>query len=73
MGKPVTAIKEESDHVTLFLGGEAIQSRYLIACAGLQADRVAGMMNIDLDFKIIPFRLYLIFLFPKCMHLAIFS
>ncbi|MCP3898615.1 MAG: L-2-hydroxyglutarate oxidase [Desulfobacteraceae bacterium] len=54
--KPVTAINETSDGVTVYFGDETIQAQYLIACAGLQADRVAQMMNIDIDFRIIPFR-----------------
>lgn len=33
-----------------------IQARTLVACAGLQADRVASMGGLDVDFRIIPFR-----------------
>ncbi|WP_104081437.1 L-2-hydroxyglutarate oxidase [Cryobacterium sp. Y11] len=32
------------------------QTRQLVACAGLQADRVATMGGLDIDFQIIPFR-----------------
>ena len=31
-------------------------TRQLVACAGLQADRVATMGGLDIDFQIIPFR-----------------
>lgn len=33
-----------------------IRARTLVACAGLQADRVANMGGLDVDFRIIPFR-----------------
>ncbi len=55
-GKPVTAIKENSEGVSVSFGHDTIQARYLIACAGLQADRLTQMMSIDIDFRIIPFR-----------------
>jgi L-2-hydroxyglutarate oxidase len=28
----------------------------LVACAGLQADRIAQLMDIDIDFRVIPYR-----------------
>jgi len=52
----VTSIQEHSDTVIINLGCETIETQYLIACGGLMADRLAGMMDIDIDFKIIPFR-----------------
>lgn len=55
-GSPVTSIKEESDKVILTLGQKKLHTRYLIACGGLQADRLAKMMNINIDFMILPFR-----------------
>ncbi|MCD4722289.1 MAG: L-2-hydroxyglutarate oxidase [Desulfobacula sp.] len=55
-GRPVTSIKEKSNKVVIYLGSEAVHTRYLIVCGGLQADRLARMMNIDIDFMIIPFR-----------------
>lgn len=55
-GKEVEAIAENSRSVSIQLGREKIISSYLLACAGLQADRVAKMIGIDTDFKIIPFR-----------------
>lgn len=55
-GLAVTRIQESRDQVTLDTGTQKIQARYLIACAGLMADRLARMMEIDIDFRIIPFR-----------------
>ena len=36
--------------------GETLETRCLIACAGLMADRVAQLMNIDIDFRVVPYR-----------------
>lgn len=36
-------------------GGD-FQAHSLVACAGLQADRVAAMGGLDVDFRIVPFR-----------------
>jgi L-2-hydroxyglutarate oxidase len=36
--------------------GEILEARCLIVCAGLMADRVAQLMNINLDFRVVPYR-----------------
>jgi L-2-hydroxyglutarate oxidase len=56
LGEGVTAIKEDTQHVTVIEGGRAVQARNVVACAGLQADRVARLAGVDLDFRIVPFR-----------------
>jgi L-2-hydroxyglutarate oxidase len=56
LGAEVKAIRERGDLVEVFLGGQTVQGRYVIACGGLMADRLARMMQIDIDFRIIPFR-----------------
>ncbi|OLT20619.1 hydroxyglutarate oxidase [Ornithinimicrobium sp. CNJ-824] len=33
-----------------------VRARYAVACAGLQADRVARLGGLDVDFRIVPFR-----------------
>ncbi|BBO85069.1 hydroxyglutarate oxidase [Desulfosarcina ovata subsp. sediminis] len=55
-GRPVTAIREEQGGVRVTIGGKTLRTRYLVACGGLMADRLARMMHIDIDFQIIPFR-----------------
>jgi L-2-hydroxyglutarate oxidase len=55
-GRAVTRIEETHDRVTLFTGKNRILTRYLIACGGLMADRLARMMEIKIDFMILPFR-----------------
>ncbi len=52
----VVALKEEQSSVAISLENGQVQGSYLIACAGLQADRVAKMIGIDIDFQIVPFK-----------------
>ena len=53
----VTNLQESSEAVTVTLAdGHVIEARYLMACGGLMADRLATMQGIDIDFQIIPFR-----------------
>ncbi len=58
-GAPVRSVQEKSGtsgKVTLRAGSETFETRYLLACGGLMADRLAKMTGIDIDFRIIPFR-----------------
>ena len=57
LGVSATAITENSDavNVTLSTGG-SIVARQLIACAGVQADRVARAAGLEVNFRIVPFR-----------------
>ncbi|MEQ8665589.1 MAG: L-2-hydroxyglutarate oxidase [Rhodospirillales bacterium] len=52
----VRDLVEDMDAITIVTDGAEIRTRYLIVCAGLQADRLAGMMGLADDFRIIPFR-----------------
>ncbi|MGI9537713.1 MAG: L-2-hydroxyglutarate oxidase [Desulfocapsaceae bacterium] len=56
LGSEVIRIEEEPDSVRIFAGNSIVESSSLIVCGGLMADRLARMMEIDLDFQIIPFR-----------------
>ena len=56
-GKKVTAIKEGPDGVEIRIGtNEHFHAGHLIACCGLEADRIARMTGIEVDFQIVPFR-----------------
>jgi (S)-2-hydroxyglutarate dehydrogenase len=55
-GAVVTALSESSRAVTIRTGSQHLETRYLIACGGLMADRIAAMMGIGIDFRIVPFR-----------------
>ena len=53
----VTAIAEDGQGVDVVLaGGERIRAGSLVACAGLQSDRVAAMAGLNPTHRIVPFR-----------------
>ena len=49
-------IKEDQTAVEIETEAGAITARHLIACAGVQADRIAEAAGLDVDFRILPFR-----------------
>jgi L-2-hydroxyglutarate oxidase len=53
---PVVAISEQTDRITVQTGNGNLAGRYLVACAGVMADRVVKMMGIHPEFRIVPFR-----------------
>jgi L-2-hydroxyglutarate oxidase len=55
-GHAVTRIEESLDKVTLFTDKQTFFTAHLIVCGGLMADRLARMMEIPIDFMILPFR-----------------
>jgi L-2-hydroxyglutarate oxidase len=52
----VAHIEETPSGVTLDVGKDRIRARHVIAAAGLQADRIARLCGVDVDFRIVPFR-----------------
>lgn len=57
LGRAVTAIAEDATGVTVGLDdGDEIRAARLVACAGLQADRIARLGGLGLDVRIVPFR-----------------
>ncbi|MGB5332418.1 MAG: L-2-hydroxyglutarate oxidase [Woeseiaceae bacterium] len=53
----VTDLNESADSIAIKTAdGEAIETKYLVTCAGLMADRVTRMLDLDIDFQIVPFR-----------------
>lgn len=53
----VTAIDESDKSVTVHLrNGCSFDARFVIACGGLQADRLARMQGIEIAFRIVPYR-----------------
>ncbi|NNE64667.1 MAG: L-2-hydroxyglutarate oxidase [Gammaproteobacteria bacterium] len=59
-GHQVIGLSENNEQVRVDIrskaGNLSIRSKFVIACAGLAADRIASLMNIPVDFRIIPFR-----------------
>lgn len=56
METAVSGIRETVADVAVELGGETIRVRKLIACAGLQSDRLALAAGVPIEHRIVPFR-----------------
>ncbi|PMJ39368.1 L-2-hydroxyglutarate oxidase [Vibrio splendidus] len=60
LGTEVIMADEQEDEVQLTckVDGQTLQlnSRFLITCSGLMADRMTSMLGIETDFQIIPYR-----------------
>jgi L-2-hydroxyglutarate oxidase len=54
--RTVTAISEHRDRVVVETDRGTWEADRLVACAGLQSDRVARLAGLDVDTRIIPFR-----------------
>ncbi|MFZ5937000.1 hydroxyglutarate oxidase [Pseudomonas putida] len=52
----VRAIQEHADHVAVDTDSHTWRARQLVACAGLQSDRLARLAGVKIDHQIIPFR-----------------
>ncbi|AVO58924.1 L-2-hydroxyglutarate oxidase [Pseudomonas chlororaphis] len=52
----VRAIVETADQVTISSDDKVWSARQLVACAGLQSDRLAALAGVRIDHQIIPFR-----------------
>jgi L-2-hydroxyglutarate oxidase len=52
----VTAIEEGASEVAVRAGDREWKARCLIACGGLQSDRLARLAGLKTDFQIVPFR-----------------
>jgi L-2-hydroxyglutarate oxidase len=55
-GAEVSGISEQESYVTVSTKDDTYDGKFLIACSGLMADRIARMQGIDIDFELIPFR-----------------
>jgi L-2-hydroxyglutarate oxidase len=55
-GFEVRTIREERGGVTIASSGEAVRVGHLVACAGLQSDRLARVAGLKPAARIVPFR-----------------
>ena len=56
-GAEVTGIDETVDRAIIRIDGSPpLEARFLVVCGGLMADRLAAMMQLDVDFRIVPYR-----------------
>lgn len=56
LGAEVVAIQENASSVAVSTPSETFQARALIACAGLQSDRLAKLAGLSIAHQIVPFR-----------------
>ncbi|EKF41453.1 hydroxyglutarate oxidase [Nitratireductor indicus C115] len=52
----VTGIREAVDAVDIASEGENWRAKKLVACAGLQSDRLAVLAGLEIEHRIVPFR-----------------
>ena len=56
LGAEVTAIRESANDVVVSAGARSWTAGRLVACAGLQSDRIARLAGLTVDHQIVPFR-----------------
>ncbi|HEY0888891.1 MAG TPA: L-2-hydroxyglutarate oxidase [Nocardioides sp.] len=56
LGTRLTRIDERPDGITLTTTSGEVNGDHAVFCAGIQADRVAAMAGLDVDFAMVPFR-----------------
>jgi L-2-hydroxyglutarate oxidase len=56
LGERVEAIREHADGVEISSAGRTFHVKQLVACAGLQSDRLAKLAGAHIDHRIVPFR-----------------
>lgn len=56
LGSHVQQIGRDGDGLSVTTPSGRIRTSALVACAGLQADRVAALAGADLDVRVVPFR-----------------
>ena len=52
----IVNLKEYEDKIKIITKNETFNSKYLVCCAGLMADRIAKLLKIKINFQIVPFR-----------------
>ncbi|AMV17354.1 L-2-hydroxyglutarate oxidase [Planctomyces sp. SH-PL14] len=70
LGARVTAIRESSDRIIIESTKGAVESRFLMTCAGLHADRVTKLSGRVPEAPIVPFRGEYYQLVPEAEHLC---
>ncbi|HQS10070.1 MAG TPA: L-2-hydroxyglutarate oxidase [Xanthobacteraceae bacterium] len=56
LGAKVDAIREGAEDVEVRSGGVTHRGKMLVACAGLQSDRIARLAGLKVTHRIVPFR-----------------
>ena len=69
-GAPVQSITKDGESLAVETAKGTLQTNHMINCAGLYADRVAGMIEDRVEVKIVPFRGEYYTLRPESHHLV---
>jgi L-2-hydroxyglutarate oxidase len=69
-GARATAISRRDGRVIVESTSGAVEARVLVACAGLESDRIARLAGLDVDVAIVPFRGEYWMLSPARAHLV---
>lgn len=56
LGTRVVAIERDGEGLAVETSGGRVRAGALVACAGLQADRVAALAGVDAGIRVVPFR-----------------
>lgn len=56
LGEELERVDRRNGGLALRTRGRDVEARWLVACAGLQADRVAALAGIHLEERVVPFR-----------------
>ncbi len=56
LGSSADAIRETGNGVEVVVGNETLQCKRLVACVGIQSDRLASMAGLPIAHRIVPFR-----------------
>ncbi|MBM3924585.1 MAG: L-2-hydroxyglutarate oxidase [SAR202 cluster bacterium] len=69
-GHKLTAINHVNGGLSLTTSKGTVQTKHLVNCAGLYCDKVAAMMGVPPNVRILPFRGEYYFLRPESHHLV---
>jgi L-2-hydroxyglutarate oxidase len=69
-GHKLMAINRENGNLSLVTSKGTVRTKHLINCAGLYCDKVAAMMGVPPNVRILPFRGEYYFLRPESHHLV---
>jgi L-2-hydroxyglutarate oxidase len=56
LAAPVWGLEETPRSMRVRVGGETLAAGWVLVCGGLMADRLARMLRLPIDFRIVPFR-----------------
>jgi len=70
LGRRVETVRPGNPWMTLETSGGAVEARWVVACAGLQSDRLAARTGASRDPRIVPFRGSYLTLRREARHLV---